>query len=173
MNATETMSELRRAIRETPLDSALRRVFADALEELEDNQEAAQFNRCFADILDNPLNSDLVERIEKAIEKANGQMRRRTVGFDRVARLCSYCVDPACSVSGGYFLHGGTVANRYNYPASTAIVLVVLRKDGKLCVDGGQGNAKSPTPASIWEEVKQWRESNPLRQRLQEWAAAR
>ena len=46
----------------------------------------------------------------------------------------------------------------YGYAAATSLVLVVIRGDGRVCVDGGEAAARKTggSPANVWPELVQW-----------------
>jgi uncharacterized protein (TIGR02996 family) len=161
------------AMAENPLDAALRRVFADWLEENGEPEEADS-QRAFAGVLESPLNRDLGDRIAAAVTKANGARR---------AARCLSWLDAAETAWRAFrsrdraeYIHGGGVANSYGYPASTSLVLVYVRADGRVCVDGGEAAARKAggSPANVWPELARWEAgSKGLIARLAEWSKTR
>ncbi len=175
MTATD-LDSLAAAVYVSSLDATLRRVYADAFEEAGKIEEAG-LHRSIADVLDNPLNADLAGRVRAAVKKANGKMRARTV---RESEALNAVIGAVADFARNdevpaRYRDGGGVANSYGYAAQTALVLVVVRKDGKVCVDGGQAQARKGggSPANVWRELVQWKEGKQLDARLKAWAASR
>lgn len=173
MNDPRDIENLIEAKRIDPFDPLLRLALADAYESVGKTDLAAKERRC-AEILALPANADIRERLEVAVENANGDLRARRIDYTDgkgAVRKALWNADfPA------HYVDGGGVANSYGYRAYTALVLVYVRKDGKICVDGGQAQARKDggSPANVWQELVQWKAgAKALLRRLEQWAQSR
>lgn len=180
MNANDlatAISALTSALSASPLDHVSRLVLADALEESgeADNLAKAKTHRKITMILRKKCNKDLPVRIAAAHEAANGNLRARTVSDQDIAVTVIRAIRKRIEGKGlpASYCGGQAVANSYGYAAACAVFLAVVRKDGKVCVDGKTVRAGG-SPATAWKELKRWQEdSRLLPARLQTWAEAR
>ena len=93
-----------------------------------------------------------VARIETMLGRANGRRRERLLSMSSVMS-CLRDVVEGCEYSGH---NGGTVANAYNYPATTTHVMAA-RVEGRVFLGITTSDAKSASPGRAFCALQPWR----------------
>lgn len=108
------------------------------------------------------------DQIAAALASVNGRRRVRTLSASDVTQA----IREALRDVYGY-VHAGTVANKYNYPAESCTVFAVRRPDGGVRVAVGSSNAKkgsSPRPGYMAAYVPQVTDRPVDRAKMAAWA---
>jgi hypothetical protein len=113
------------------------------------------------------IKADVIGRLSDRLKKANGRRRERTVPL----RAVLACIEEVAGGAEWSWESGGSVANAYNYPAVTTVVLAT-RVDGRIRVGITWSDAKAISPGRAWSMLQPWRTGEgPRGDSAAKWAA--
>lgn len=183
-----TTDDMGKALQVDPLDGLSWLALADMIEEtgktarnmfdhwsLIDATDA----RIIGEVLSHTLNANLADRIEQALGGANASLRlleelhvhRMIINMLRGEEERRF---EFCGRSGTPKVRSSSI---HLSRTITALVLVCLREDGKVIVDGGQASPRDPllvNPGDVWPELAPWDQSQQsFQQRLARWARSK
>jgi len=156
------------AIAADPDGYRARLVYADWLEENGEPEEAERERR-YGNFL-RLVSPKSLAAVFAELEKANGKRRVRTLETRHVIDAVLHAAE-----DGWTYYSGGTVANKYGYPATSTWVLAIRKQDGTVAVSVREGSAaRNASPVSAWGELLRWTpDSAKCQERMKAWAEAR
>lgn len=141
-----TVSAMKAAVNQNPLDTVTRLVYADALEEFGNYKESI-YQRRFAKRLEKPLTDKQIEELKADLNRANGKRRERTLSLEN----CIHCAKQALLDEDRWsYVAGGTVANAYKYRSYQTVCVAAVRSNGTVrigvAVTSGTKGSSPTTP---------------------------
>ena len=124
------------SLAEAPFDTALRRAYADWLEQ-QSNPEAAM-QRALADRIDTPFDALQTESLQHCLYEANARRPSRTLSWDSIVRLARRAL---VSESGWRAIGGASAPRSWGRYVPRTIALAARKKEGTVRVAIGVGNA--------------------------------
>lgn len=179
----DTELSLRKAVADRPGDALARLVYADWLGERGRDTEAVHQRRVAAVLSGDygqtssaaalevwpQICSTPRHWLEAELARANGRRRTRTLN----ANDLTYCTVRALNSGDWYARGGGTVANRYGYPAWQTVCVAAVRSDGRVRVGVGVNRAAKGsslttvvtglTAAARPEQFRAWADEEVIR----------
>jgi hypothetical protein len=103
-------------------------------------------------VIQQEVATDAMHRVENMLIRANGRRRERIVPLNTVLGMIRrFGPDSRWSAC-----DGGSVANSYNFPAATTVILLA-RVQGRIFLGIATASAKATSPGRAWSCLQPWK----------------